>query len=95
MWRPRSRRGAQRLSDLTAEEAQRRVLDLVLRWHPEPLPFPALAIGVSADPGGVADALALAQAVRDLALAGLLTSDGLRVAPTFAALHFARLEAGR
>lgn len=95
MWRPRSRRDERRLIDVSEEEAQRRVLDLVLCWHPEPLSYPALAIGVSADPGDVADALALALAVRDLALAGLLCSDGVRVAPTRAALAFARLEAAR
>jgi len=95
MWRARSRCGEPRLFDLGGEEAQRRVLDLVLRWYPEPLPYAALATGVSVDPGDLADALALAQAVRDLALAGLLCSDGIRVAPTRAALAFARLEAGR
>lgn len=94
MWRPCSRR-APRLIDLGEEEARGRVLDLVLDWHPEPLSYMALAASVSADPGDVADALALAQAVRDLALAGLLCSDGVRVAPTRAALAFARLEAGR
>lgn len=95
MWRPCSRRGERRLIDLGGEEAQRRVLGLVLRWHPEPLSYVALATGVSADPGDVADALALARVVRDLALAGLLCSDSVRVAPTRAALAFARLEAGR
>ncbi|HEU4906144.1 MAG TPA: hypothetical protein VFT19_08530 [Solirubrobacterales bacterium] len=95
MWRARSRREERRLVDLSEEEARRRVLDLVLGWHPEPLSYAALATGVSADPGDVADALTLAQAVRDLALAGLLCSDGVRVAPTRAALAFARLEAGR
>jgi hypothetical protein len=95
MWRARSRRDERRLLDLSEEEAQRWVLDLVLRWHPEPLSYPALAIGVSADPGDVADALALALAIRDLTLAGLLCSDGVRVAPTGAALAFASLKAGR
>jgi len=95
MWRARSRRDDRRLIDLSEEEAQRRVLDLVLRWHPEPLSYTALATGIGADPGDIADALALAMAVRDLALAGLLCSDGVRVAPTRAALAFAGLEAGR
>lgn len=95
MWRARSRREERRLIDLSEKEARRRVLDLVLRWHPESLSYPALATEAWADPGDVADALALAQAVRDLALAGLLRSDGVRVAPTRAALAFARLEAGR
>ena len=74
---------------------QRRVLDLVLAAHPVPLGFHALAMLFWADPADLAQALAIASAVRDLALADLLASDGLRIVPTRAALAFARLEAGR
>ena len=75
-------------------DLQRRVLDLILASHPMPLGFDALASLLSADPVDPAEALAIASAVRDLVLAGLLASDGLRIAPTRAALAFARLEAG-
>ena len=76
-------------------DLQRRVLSLVLESHPLPLGFDAIASLLSADPADLAEALAIASAVRDLALAGLLASDGLRIAPTRAALAFARLEAAR
>ncbi|HET9814080.1 MAG TPA: hypothetical protein VFP57_10560 [Sphingomicrobium sp.] len=67
-------------------------MDLVLESHPLSLTFDALSTLISVDPADLAETLAFAVAVRDLALAGLLASDGLRVAPTRAALCFARLE---
>ncbi len=76
-------------------DLQRGVLDLVLEAHPLPLTFDDVATSLLADPADLAEALALAGAVRDLALAGLLASDGLRLVPTRAALALARLDAGR
>ena len=73
-------------------ELRRCVLDLVLEAHPLPLTFHAIASLLSADPADLAAALALAAAVRDLALVDLLRSDGLRVVPTRAALYFDALE---
>lgn len=88
----RRRRRPPMASAAGGQELQRHVLDLVLAAHPVPLGFDALAALVVGVPGDLAADLALAAAVRDLALAGLLRSDGLRVAPTPAALAFARLE---
>lgn len=76
-------------------DLQRRVLDLALAAHPVPLGFDGAATALIEEPGDLAEALAFAQAVRDLVLAGLLASDGLRLSATPAALAFARLEAGR
>ncbi len=76
-------------------DLQRSVLDLVRAVHPVPLTFDDVATSLLADPADLAEALALAGAVRDLALAGLLASDGLRLVPTRAALTFARLAPGR
>lgn len=74
---------------------RRALLDLTIATHPLPLGFDGAASALLADPGDLAEAFAFAQAVRDLVLAGLLASDGLRVYPTRAALTFARLEAAR
>jgi len=74
---------------------QRRALALALGSHPLPLGFDALAALLSVDSADLAQALALTAAVRDLVLAGLLRSDGLRVMPTRAALCFRRLEEDR
>ena len=91
----RRRRRPPMASAAGGPDLQRRVLDLLLASHPLPLGFDALASLLSADPADPAEPLAIASAIRDLALAGLLASDGLRIAPTRAALTFARLEAGR
>ncbi len=96
MWRARSRpRRPWQLADAPAAEVQRRVLDLALTVHPVALTYKAMYTGLVADAADPGEAVALARAVRDLALASLLVSDGLRIVPTPAALHFARLEAGR
>jgi hypothetical protein len=76
-------------------EAQNRVLDLILRAHPEPLTFPALGARLMEDPGESEAGYSVACAARDLVSAGLLQSDGLHVLPTRAALHFVQLRSGR
>lgn len=76
-------------------ELQRRVLDLALEAHPLSLTFDGLATLLLADPADLAETLGFALAVRDLALAGLLRSDGLHVLPTRAALYCLRLERER
>ena len=91
----RRRRRPPMASAADGPDLQRRVLDLVLAAHPVPLGFDAIAALLSVDSADLAQALAIASAVRDLALAGLLATDGLRVAPTPAALAFARLKARR
>lgn len=73
-------------------DLQRRVLDLALKAHPLPLAFTAIPVQSAQGPGELPEALALIRAVRDLVLAGLLGSDGLRVVPTAAALHYRDLE---
>ncbi|HET7054165.1 MAG TPA: hypothetical protein VFI09_09670 [Solirubrobacterales bacterium] len=73
-------------------DLQRRVLDLALESHPVPLAFAAIPVASPRGPGELPEALALIRAVRDLVLAGLLASDGLRVVPTAAALHYRDLE---
>jgi len=101
MWRAgragrrRCGRRATASAAVTDCELQRRVLDRVLREHPAPLSYPDLADELLADPGDLSAAFALARAVRDLALAGLLRSNGLHVLPTPAALCFWRLEGDR
>lgn len=75
-------------------DLQRRVLHFALAAHPVPLGFDGAAALLD-EAGDLDEAMALASAVRDLVLAGLLASDGLRLCPTPAALAFARLEAGR
>ncbi len=82
-------------STADGRDLQRRILDLVLPRYPLPQTFPALALALLEDPGDLPAAFALAGAVRDLAVAGLLCSDGLHVLPTRAALYFWRLEEGR
>lgn len=73
--------------DLDARD-QRIVLTRVLALHPTHLTFPELAAEVCEDPDDFAEGDALARAVRDLAVAGLLQMNGLQVVPTRAALHF-------
>lgn len=76
-------------------EVQRRVLDLILSEHPEPLTFPAIGRRLMADPGDFDAGKSIARAARDLVGGGLLQSDGLHVLPTRAALHLVQLWAGR
>lgn len=86
----RRRRRASAAGD--ERELHRRVLDLVLEAHPESLVFDDLGAAFLADPADLAEVIALAVAVRDLVVVGLLRSDGLRVLPTRAALHYRCLE---
>lgn len=93
-WRQRSRR-----REVTAQtpprEAQRLVLAVVLREHPEQLSLPELVGELLCDGSDFSAALILASAVCDLVAAGLLLSNGVLVAPTRAALHFERLVMGQ
>jgi hypothetical protein len=66
---------------------QRIVLMQVLALHPVHLTLPELAAEVCEDPDDFAEGDALARAVRNLAIAGLLRMNGA-VMPTRAALHF-------
>lgn len=67
---------------------QRVVLTHVLALHPTHLPLPELAQEVCEDPDDFSEGDALARAVRDLGVAGLLRMNGIYVVPTRAALHF-------
>jgi hypothetical protein len=67
---------------------QRTVLTRVLALHPTHLTFPELAREVCKDPDSFKEGDALARAVRDLAVAGLLRMNGSHLVPTRAALHF-------
>jgi len=91
----RRRRRRPKRSAAEDHELERRVLDIALEAHPLSLDFDTLASRLSVELADLGGALAIATAVRDLVLVGLLCSDGLRVLPTRAALTFARLEAGR
>lgn len=64
--------------------AQRAVLSLVLDAHPKSLTIPSLAQEIGSPEAE--------QAVRDLVGVGLLECGGISVRPTYAALHFERLE---
>lgn len=91
------RRSDRRRRSLVGEdvELQRRVLGLVVEAHPETLTFDGLGAALLADPADLTEVVALAVAVRDLVLAGLLQSNGLRVLPTQAALHRRHMDEGR
>ena len=89
-WRRRQRR-APSLSSMTDEQMQRVVLGVVLREYPVLLSFPALAFELSEDPCDFLAAYALARAVRDLVIEGLLHSNGYLILPSRAALRFERL----
>jgi len=91
----RRRRLGSAASMTDARELQRRVLRLVLEAHPLALDFDTLASRLSVELADLGEALAMTTAVRDLVLAGLLRSDGLRVLPTRAALTFAHLKLSR
>lgn len=89
-WRRRHRH-APDVAIATDLEMQRAVLVVVLREHPTLLTFPTLASELFENPSELLVGLALARAVRDLVLAGLLCSDGMLVVPSLSALHFKRL----
>ena len=89
-WRRRQRR-APSLGQVTDEQMQRVVLGVVLREYPVLLTFPALAFELSENPCDFLAAYALARAVRDLVVEGLLHSNGFIVWPSRAALRFERL----
>lgn len=76
----------------TDRQLRRAVFVAVLRAHPEALTFGQLARGLFIDPHDFLAGYALACAVRELVVDGLLQSDGLHVAPTNAALFFAGME---
>lgn len=68
------------------------VLRRVLALHPTHLTLPELAREVCEDPEDFAEGDALARAVRDLSVAGLLRMNGPLVEPTRAAVHFDNLD---
>ncbi len=70
---------------------RRAVLAVVLREYPVLLTFPALADELFENPNDFVAGYALARAVRDLVLEGLLHSNGMIVLPSRAALCFERL----
>lgn len=92
-WRRRQRR-APKLTVATDAEMQRVVLDVILREHPVLLTFPALACELFENPDDLVGSIALARAVRDLVIEGLLHSNGLLVLPSRPALHIKRLNGG-
>ena len=67
---------------------QRAVLTRVLALHPTHLTLPELAREVCQDPDSFEEGDAVARAVRDLAVSGLLRMNGAVVMPTRAAVHF-------
>ena len=89
-WRRRHRR-APAVTVTSDEQMQRVVLAVILREHPVLLTFPALAEELFANPGDLVAGYALARAVRDLVVEGLLHSNGFLVLPSRAALCFERL----
>ncbi|MBW8058948.1 MAG: hypothetical protein FVQ78_01165 [Solirubrobacterales bacterium] len=89
-WRRRLRR-APSLSAMTDEELQRVILDVILREYPVLLTFPAIACELFENPDDLLGGMALARAVRDLVMAGLLRSNGFLVLPSRSALHVKRL----
>jgi hypothetical protein len=70
---------------------ERMVLRRVLELHPTHLTLPELAADLCKDPDDFAEGDALARAVRDLTVAGLLRTNGVIVMATRAAIHFDRL----
>lgn len=73
---------------------ERIVLMRVLSLHPTHLTMPELAAEVLEDPDDFAEGDALARAVRDLGIAGLVRINGAVVMPTRAAVHFDSLNRG-
>lgn len=98
LWIGGWRSGRQHPPKLTAatddRDVQRQVLTVILREHPRPLTLSMLGRELLEDRSDLSADCALARAVRDLAVVGLLYSDGLFLLPTRPALHFARLEMG-
>jgi hypothetical protein len=76
---------------MTDEELQRVVLDVILREYPVLLTYPAIACELFENPDDLIGGMALARAVRDLVVAGLLHSNGFLVLPSRSALHLKRL----
>jgi hypothetical protein len=76
----------------TDRQLRRAVFVAVLRAHPAALTFGQLARQLPIDPEDSLTAYALACAVRELVMDGLLQGDGLHVVPTQAALFFAGFE---
>ena len=70
---------------------QRVVLAAVLREYPVLLTLPAIACELFENPNDLVGGMALARAVRDLVMAGLLHSNGFLVLPSRSALHVKRL----
>lgn len=99
MWRSGERQRRRRrhalITAATDREVQSAVLALVLREHPDLLTFGGLARALFENPYDFLPGYALARAVRDLDLAGLLHSNGLYVMPSRAARHFAHLGVDR
>jgi hypothetical protein len=89
-WRRRQRRSPE-LRVATDDEMQRIVLAVVLREYPVLLTFPAIACELFENPDDLVGGMALARAVRDLVMAGLLYSNGFLVLPSRSALHVKRL----
>jgi hypothetical protein len=75
----------------TDQEMQRVVLTVVLREYPVLLTFPVIACELFENPDDLVGGMALARAVRDLVMAGLLHSNGFLVLPSRPALHVKRL----
>lgn len=92
-WRRRLRRSPG-LTVMADDEMQRVVLDVILREHPVLLTFPALASELFENPDDLVGSIALARAVRDLVIEGLLHSNGILVLPSRPALHIKRLNGG-
>jgi hypothetical protein len=67
---------------------QRAVLTRVLALHPTHLTLPELAREVCEKPDDFSEGDAVARAVRDLAVSGLLRMNGVLIVPTRPALHF-------
>jgi hypothetical protein len=70
---------------------QRVVLTVILREYPVLLTFPALARELFENPDDLVGTIALARAVRELVIEGLLHSNGILVLPSRPALHVKRL----
>lgn len=68
------------------------VLRVVLAHHPTHLTIAELALEILDDPDDFAEGDALARAVRDLGVAGLVRMNGAVVMPTRAAVHFDSLD---
>ncbi len=88
---PLGRRSCKPQTPATEGAMQIEVLALVLREHPALLSFPLLADCLFKDRGDFEAGYSLARAVRDLAVAGVLHSNGLFVMPSRALLHLAGL----